>query len=210
MKKEHPIEALITQGEGQQLDFKFEVSDSKKIARTLCAFANTDGGRLLIGVKDNGHIAGVRSEEEFYMIEAASTMYTRPGVPFSAKRWVINGKTVLEVCIAPSPKKPHSAPDKDDSYQTYIRVEDENMVADEVLLLAWQKRGQEDGLLLPMTRPVEKLLSYLENHPFIHIRQFCRIARIKNTTARDILSDLIAVNVLKHSFIEKRIVFSIA
>ena len=51
MKKMHPIEALIEQGEHQQLDFKFEVSDSKKIARTLSAFANTDGGRLLIGVE---------------------------------------------------------------------------------------------------------------------------------------------------------------
>ena len=76
MKKMHPIEALIEQGEHQQLDFKFEVSDSKKIARTLSAFANTDGGRLLIGVKDNGNISGVRSEEEYYMIEAASKMYT--------------------------------------------------------------------------------------------------------------------------------------
>ena len=46
MKKKHPIEALIEQGEHQQLDFKFEVSDSKKIARTLSAslsYATTDG-----------------------------------------------------------------------------------------------------------------------------------------------------------------------
>ena len=35
MKRRHPIEELIAQGEHQQLDFKFEVSDSKKIARTL-------------------------------------------------------------------------------------------------------------------------------------------------------------------------------
>ena len=88
MKKKHPIEALIEQGEHQQLDFKFEVSDSKKIARTLSGFGNTDGGRLLIGVKDNGAISGVRSEEEYYMIEAASKMYTHPEVPFTAKRWV--------------------------------------------------------------------------------------------------------------------------
>ena len=52
------------------LDFKFEISDSKKIARTLVAFANTDGGRLLIGVKDNGSISGIRSEEEKYMIDS--------------------------------------------------------------------------------------------------------------------------------------------
>ena len=117
MKRRHPIEELIAQGEHQQLDFKFEVSDSKKIARTLSAFANTDGGRLLIGVKDNGAIAGVRSDEEYYMIEAASKMYTRPEVPFEAKRWDMNGKTVLEVYIAPSADRPHTAPDKDEQYK---------------------------------------------------------------------------------------------
>ena len=61
------IHALIAEGEHQQQDFKFEISDARKIAKTLSAFSNTDGGRLLIGVKDNGKIAGVRSDEEQYM-----------------------------------------------------------------------------------------------------------------------------------------------
>ena len=209
MSKENPIEALIAQGEGQQLDFKFEVSDSKKIARTLSAFANTDGGRLLIGVKDNGHIAGVHSEEEYYMIEAASTMYTRPSVPFTATRWKINGKTILEVFIAPSPDKPHTAPDKDDNYKAYIRVADENIPANEVLLHSWRKKKREDGLLLMLTQPVVTLMTYLENHPYIHIRHFCRIAHIKYGVARNILSDLMAINILKYIVVNKTIVYAV-
>jgi hypothetical protein len=59
---------LIQQGEHQTQDFKYCISDSRKIARSLVAFANTDGGRLLVGVKDNGRIAGLRSEEEYYSI----------------------------------------------------------------------------------------------------------------------------------------------
>ncbi|MDR0743789.1 MAG: ATP-binding protein [Tannerella sp.] len=208
MKKDHPIEALIAQGEHQQLDFKFEVSDSKKIARTLSAFANTDGGRILIGVKDNGNIAGIRSEEEYYMIEAASTMYTKPSVPFSAIRWELNGKTVLEVYIAPGDKKPYTAPDKDDKYKAYIRVADENRPANEVLLFSWRKKNRENGLLLPLTRPVKKILVYLESHPYIHIGQFCRIAHINYYTARNILSDLIAINTLKYHVVDKQIVYS--
>ena len=69
----HYIFDLIAQGEHQQQDFKFEISDARKIAKTLSAFSNTDGGRLLVGVKDNGRIAGVRSEEEIYMIDAAGS-----------------------------------------------------------------------------------------------------------------------------------------
>lgn len=68
------IHARIAEGEHQQQDFKFEISDARKIAKSLSAFSNTDGGRLLVGVKDNGKIAGVRSEEEIYMIEAAAKL----------------------------------------------------------------------------------------------------------------------------------------
>lgn len=45
------IYQLIKQGEHQQQDFKFEISDARKIAKSLSAFSNTDGGRLLVGVK---------------------------------------------------------------------------------------------------------------------------------------------------------------
>ena len=57
------IYRLIAEGEHQTQDFKFEISDACKIARSISAFANTDGGRLLVGGKDNGKIAGVRAEE---------------------------------------------------------------------------------------------------------------------------------------------------
>ena len=63
------LKKLIAGGENQHLDFKYCISDSRKIARTLSAFANSDGGRLLIGVRDNGSIAGIKSDEEYYMVE---------------------------------------------------------------------------------------------------------------------------------------------
>ena len=190
MKKKHPIEALIEQGEHQQLDFKFEVSDSKKIARTLSAFANTDGGRLLIGVKDNGNISGVHSEEEYYMIEAASKMYTQPEVPFEATRWEINGKTVLEIYIAPSADKPHLAPDKEDKYKAYIRVADENILANEILVLSWEKKRRKDGTLVK-----------------ISTGQLCRIGHVNYYTAKNILSDLLAIDALQYVVVDKRIFY---
>lgn len=207
MKKKHPIEALIEQGEHQQLDFKFEVSDSKKIARTLSAFANTDGGRLLIGVKDNGNISGVRSEEEYYMIEAASKMYTQPEVPFEATRWEINGKTVLEVYIAPSSEKPHLAPDKEDKYKAYIRVADENILANEVLMLSWKKKHKPDGTLLKISKPVERLFVYLDSHPYINVNQLCKVGHVNYYAAKNILSDLLAIDALQYVVVDKHILY---
>ena len=77
------IYSLIAEGEHQQQDFKFEISDARKIARTFSAFANTDGGKLLVGVKDNGRIAGIRSEEEMYMVETAAQLYCIPEIKYT-------------------------------------------------------------------------------------------------------------------------------
>ena len=72
------LQMLIEQGEHQQQDFKYKVEDAPKLARSVSAFANTDGGRLLIGVRDDGFIHGVRSEEETFMMHAAAFKYCTP------------------------------------------------------------------------------------------------------------------------------------
>ena len=123
------IHALIAEGEHQQQDFKFEISDARKIAKTLSAFANTDGGRLLIGVKDNGKIAGVRSDEEKYMIEAAAQLYCRPEVDYSMQTFHVEGRSVLVVQIDESEHKPVFAKDENGKSLAYIRIKDENILA---------------------------------------------------------------------------------
>ena len=51
---------LIAQGEGKTLEFKRELPRFEQIAKTVIAFANTSGGRLLIGVDDDGARLAVR------------------------------------------------------------------------------------------------------------------------------------------------------
>ncbi len=46
------LQALIAVGEGQMLEFKR--SGSTHLGREICAFANSLGGRILIGVDDSG------------------------------------------------------------------------------------------------------------------------------------------------------------
>ena len=129
------IHALIAQGEHQQQDFKFEISDARKIAKTLSAFANTDGGRLLIGVKDNGRIAGVRSDEEKYMIEAAAQLYCRPEIEYSIQVYQVEGKSVLVTTITPSRQRPVYARDESGRYWAYLRVAGNNSSADTLVPL---------------------------------------------------------------------------
>ena len=80
------LEQLIKEGEHDQQDFKYKISDSRKIARTLSAFSNTHGGRILIGVKDNGQIAGVKNEDDIYMVESASQLFSNPPIDVNVER----------------------------------------------------------------------------------------------------------------------------
>jgi predicted HTH transcriptional regulator len=185
------IKKLIQAGEHQQLDFKFEISDSRKIAKTLVAFSNTDGGKLLIGVKDNGKIAGVRTDEEFFMVQAAADMYCKPIVTFQSKRWVVEGKTVLEITIPKGSEIPYFANTEPNRWLAYIRVKDENILATTVHLKVWKYKNHSSGILVEYSDKVKILLEYLEQNPSISISKFCRTAFLPRAAAENIIADLI-------------------
>lgn len=128
---------LIAQGEHQTLDFKFRIDSQKKIARTLAAFANTDGGVLLIGVKDNGKIVGCLPEEEHHMIEGAAQMYCTPEVPFTSVVHQEKHRLVLEIIVSKSEKRIHKAPDDADKQKLYFRRKDQTAEVNKILRSVW-------------------------------------------------------------------------
>lgn len=178
------------------LDFKFEISDSRRIARSLAAFANTDGGRLLVGVKDNGAIAGVRSDEEIHMIQAAAEMYCQPPVHYTTEEWEINGKTVLEVIIPRDKTDKHKAPDNQGNYKIFVRVKDENLVADSVLIKVWKSNKFACPAKIKFTEPETTLLHYLSENKEITLQDFMQLAHIGKRKAEAILADFILVGTI--------------
>jgi predicted HTH transcriptional regulator len=136
------LQDLIDQGEHVNQDFKFRIDDQRKIARTLCAFANTSGGRLLIGVKDNRKIVGCNPEEEFHMLEGAAQLFCQPELTITSKIWQEDFRLVLEVYVEKSPNGPHKAKDDDGKWKPYIRIKDKTTAVNKILEWVWveQKR----------------------------------------------------------------------
>lgn len=206
-KKSHYIEELILLGENLHQDFKFAVNDSKKIARSLVAFSNTEGGRLLIGVKDNGTIAGIKTDEEFYMIEAAAELYCKPKINFQTKDWNIAGKKVLEIIIPESESKPHMALTGDKKWTAFIRVADENIIANAVLLKVWQRKQSTKGIEIKDIETGKKLLLYLDNNEHISLSGFLKIAKISYRRAINILADYITLGLVKPEYVDNKFVY---
>lgn len=196
------IHSLIDEGEHQQLDFKFEISDARKIARTLSAFSNSDGGRLLIGVKDNGRISGIRSEEEFYMLESAASLYSKPEIRFESHLHTVDGKNVLEIYIPPVEKKPVYAQDENKRWMAYIRVDDENILANIVQLRIWtgdreSTYNNTEDHLLEFTRKEQILLSTLELSPGASLSKLKRDTGFNRNELVKLMTKLVRFDVVE-------------
>ena len=100
------LKTLISEGEHQQQDFKYRVSDALKLAKSVSAFANTDGGRLLIGVRDDGNMSGVRDEEEIYMMHQAAYRYCHPEASIKFDTYHVDGRTIVVATVPPSDRRP--------------------------------------------------------------------------------------------------------
>ena len=190
------LHKLIEEGEHQQQDFKYCINDSKKIAKSLVAFANTDGGRLLIGVKDNGKIAGVRTDEEFYMVEAAAKIYSSPPINFSTKQWQAEGKTVLEIGIEASENKPHFAKDENGKWLAYTRMKDENVLAHKIQVEVWKKQNSPKGIYFSYSDDEKFLIDFLQKNKQITFSKFMRLAQVQRKKAEEILSNFVIMNVI--------------
>ena len=203
------ITKLIQQGEHQTQDFKYCISDSRKIARSLVAFANTDGGRLLVGVKDNGRIAGVRSEEEYYMVESAAKMYSNPKIEFTTRQHFVDGKTVLEVIVEPSSEKPYFALDDEGKWWAYFRKDDENRLANKIMIEVWKLQKSPDGILINYSDDEKILLDYLATNEKISVSKYSRIAHLTYKKAEEIIINFRTLNILKDCVGDTRIDYAI-
>jgi predicted HTH transcriptional regulator len=203
------IESLIAQGENEHLDFKFNISDSRKIARSLVSFANTGGGTLLIGVRDNGSIAGIRSDEEIFMIEAAANMYSKPEIMLEVQEWHITDKTILEISIPEGTQKPYLSLNENERWMAYIRFHDKNILANSIMLDVWRRKQGEKGTYIRYLKEEKLLLNYLENRESITFNNYCKLGNIPYKKAQMVLVNLLSLNILKINISEKGFSYSL-
>ncbi|PAT36217.1 helix-turn-helix domain-containing protein [Vandammella animalimorsus] len=117
------IEQLLLQPEGKTLEFKRDLSSPRNALKTLVAFANSAGGRLVIGVDDARQVTGVAEpldEEERICNLIADSIAPRlvPQVELAS----IDGRTVLVVEVFPSNSRPHYLKSLGPQQGVYVRL----------------------------------------------------------------------------------------
>ena len=212
------LENLISEGEHQQQDFKYRVSDALKLAKSVSAFANTDGGRLLIGVRDDGNMSGVRDEEEIFMMHQAAYRYCRPEASIKFDTYHVapsdthSGdhrlRTIVVATIPSSDRRPICVISDEDKPRAYIRIADENIVASPVHLAIWRESQNPQGSMLTYTDSVRKILDVLKDQS-LPLNLIVRRSHIPRPKVITLLARLIRFRIVHWEYRNQQFLFSL-
>ena len=149
MLKKELLERLA-QGEQSGVEFKRDDVRPEQVAKELVAFLNFKGGKLFLGVDDDGSISGLsRHDAEEWTMNLCTHLIHPLVIPFYEECW-INGKTIAVITVETGSAKPYVLR-HGRSEQAYIRVGSTSRLAtrEEQMRLF-----QEGGFLHVETLPV--------------------------------------------------------
>jgi len=104
---------LIACGEDSRTQFKkgLDVASTKSLAGEMAAFANSKGGKILIGIADNGSVAGLTPDEIRrinQLISNTATNCVRPSINPDTENVSIEGRVIMVVTVAEGISKPYA------------------------------------------------------------------------------------------------------
>jgi len=104
------IRMLLKQGESETLEFKTATADSVTIAKAICAFANSKGGTVIVGVTNHGEVQGVKDVEQRNMTlrKAVRNLISPQPYITSAVVEVSKGKQVVVLDVPSSEDRPYT------------------------------------------------------------------------------------------------------
>ena len=165
-----------------------------------------DGGRLLIGVRDDGHLSGVRSEEEIYMMHQAAYKYCKPEASIKFDTYHAEGRTIVVATVPPSIKRPVCAQDEEGRMRAYIRINDENIVASPVHLALWRESQKPQGAMITYNEDIRKLLDVIHGQQTLN--QIVRLSRLPRHKVITLMARLIRFGTLRWEYADQQFLFS--
>ncbi len=116
----------IQGGEGKSVEFKEELPSSQAIAKTVIAFSNTAGGKLIIGVNDQGEVTGLKPDVDILELQdkVASVIYDNcyPNVLPDIYTTIIDNKVLLVIEVYRGNLLPYYLKKYGKNEGAYIRI----------------------------------------------------------------------------------------
>jgi predicted HTH transcriptional regulator len=199
------LRALISRGEGEELEFKKKTTHPTRISRTLSSLANTRGGQVLVGVDDDGRVVGVRdAEEEMFVLREAAAHYIEPPLTLHFREVETEDeRIVLIVEVSESQNKPHRAQIAPGEWRSYIRVRDESVQTSSLTEKLLERQPEPRLEKIPLNKDELRVLDYLRTTPRITVAQYTKLVNMSRRRAYRTLIKLTLHGYLRYHDKEK-------
>ena len=97
-----PAKDLIFQPESETVEFKTTLPSAKHLAKEMAAFANSQGGTLIAGVREGGTVVGVDDPRHAIQVVQEAASQTSPAVTVESRVVELDGKSIVFAEIAPA------------------------------------------------------------------------------------------------------------
>ena len=192
----------IKQGESKTIEFKEQMPNNSSIAKTVIAFSNTSGGKLIIGISDDKEIVGILDENIFALQDKIISLIfdsCHPNILPEIYTINVEGKLLLVIEIFRGNLLPYYFKSKGEIDGTYVRVGSSNRLTDEKMLAELQRQRVHRGF--DEEESFEFALSSLDldciYREFEQIGKNCDIDKLKNLKlVNNLNSQLLPTNAL--------------
>ncbi len=198
-KKLTELKSLVRGGESYHLEFKRRINDAEKVVAEMCAFANTYGGTLLVGVNDDKEIPGLKfPEEETYVLHNAIIKHCKPALEYKENVLVVAPERfVLKYEIPERRRKPQFFISSEGLKKVYIRHEDKTLQASNELNEIIKRKRSKKNIKFTYGTDEELLMKYLQQHPHITFSDYRALTKLNRYKASRRLVTLVLANVLE-------------
>ena len=118
--------AIIADGENAKIEFKRDDRNllPEHLAREIAAFANMNGGMIVVGVEDDGAVSGVtRNNLQAWLMDTVIGRFIDPQIVPDYDEFVLNGKPIAIVTVPAGSAKPYAVRQQERT-DYYIRLGD--------------------------------------------------------------------------------------
>nr|VFK59165.1 MAG: ATP-dependent DNA helicase RecG [Candidatus Kentron sp. TUN]VFK67731.1 MAG: ATP-dependent DNA helicase RecG [Candidatus Kentron sp. TUN] len=183
------MELILAQGEDSEHQFKRNITNADSLAAEMVAFSNGRGGKILIGVTDDGMIAGLEKEDIHrlnQLIFNAASQNMRPAIHPTTRNILTESGLILVIHVPAGINKPYQ--DKNGAFWVKTGADKRKATSREEI----QRLFQSSGLLHADVSPANGLT--IADLDMTYFRNFFQRRYEESLDARQLPLDQIIQN----------------
>ncbi len=205
--QENDVSKIIAEGikNGKSYRFDFQtISDDEEFIKTVVAFSNTYGGRILFGVMDDGKIVGISDDVLFSKKDRITNSIVDSCMPTVVPDifiTTIDDFNIIVVDVVPGYNCPYYIKSEGMSHGTYVRVSGTSVPASPEIIDMLKLRGKRisyDSIEYPSvdvsTEKITELCRYLSSfNGEVNITNLINMGVIKETVSGYMVTNTFAL-----------------